>query len=67
MLPLDDLNVRLIVCEHDQELVRSSTTVVAAPKEREKPNTVEGVWEAVRYAKHRRVPVRVVMPDGTEQ
>jgi hypothetical protein len=48
-------------------IVRASTTLVAVPKDNEKPNVVEGVWEAVRYAKHRKVPVRVVMPDGTER
>lgn len=58
--------VGLLTCEDDQALVRESTTLVAAPKETEKPGVVAGVWEAVRYAKHRRLPVRVVMPDGEE-
>jgi hypothetical protein len=48
-------------------IVKSSTTVVAAPKEAEKPNVVQGVWEAVRYARHRGLPVTVVMPDGEER
>lgn len=65
LLPLDDLNVRAIAMEGDQDVVRNSTTLVAAPKESEKPGVVEGVWDAVRYAKHRRLPVRVVMPDGS--
>src|SRR3954470_4455158 len=30
-----------------QELVKASTLVLAAPKEPEKPDRVEGVWEAV--------------------
>jgi FAD/FMN-containing dehydrogenase len=47
--------------------VRQATAVVAAPKEPEKPDRVEGVWEAVRYARHRRVPVRVVLPNGDER
>jgi hypothetical protein len=66
LLPLDDLNVRVVPQQGDHELVRNSTTVVAVPKDVEKPDRVEGVWEAVRYAKHRRLPVRVVMPDGNE-
>lgn len=54
------------VVTHDNEwdLIRASTTVFAAPKEAEKPAVVQGVWEAVRYARHRRLPVSVVMPDG---
>lgn len=50
-----------------QELVKASTLVLAAPKEPEKPDRVEGVWEGVRYAKHRKVPVRVVLPNGDEE
>lgn len=50
-----------------RDVVRAATVVVAAPKEPEKPNQVQGVWEGVRYAKHRRVPVRVVMPSGDER
>lgn len=67
MLPLDDLNVRMVLHSDDQEIVRAASTVVAAPKEPEKPNVVAGVWAGVRYAKHRRLPVRVVMPDGSER
>lgn len=65
LLPLDDLGVPAVLQQGDQELVRNSSTLVAAPKEAEKPGVVEGVWEAVRYAKHRKVPVRVVMQDGS--
>jgi hypothetical protein len=53
--------------EDVREVVRQATAVVAAPKEPEKPDRVEGVWEAVRYARHRRVPVRVVLPNGDER
>jgi hypothetical protein len=67
LLPLDDLNVTSIPQPGDQELVKASTMVIAAPKEPEKPDRVEGVWEAVRYAKHRKVPVRVVLPNGDER
>lgn len=49
------------------EVVRHSTTVIAFPKEPEKPNQVQGVWAGVRYAKHRSTPVRVVMPNGEER
>jgi hypothetical protein len=47
-------------------IVRTSTTLVATPEKDHDPQRVEGVWEAVRYAKHRNVPVKVVMPDGGE-
>jgi hypothetical protein len=53
--------------EDPRDVVRHSSTLVAAPKEPEKPDRVEGVWEAVRYAKHRKVPVRVVLPNGDER
>lgn len=47
-----------------REVIRYSTSLVATPKEPEKPDVVEGVWQAVRYAKHRKVAVKVVMPNG---
>jgi hypothetical protein len=50
-----------------KDVVRAATVVVAAPKEPERPDHVEGVWEAVRFAKHRKTPVRIVMPNGEER
>lgn len=47
-------------------IVRTSSAVIATPEKDHDPQRVEGVWEAVRYAKHRNVPVTVVMPDGKE-
>ena len=49
------------------DVVRAATIVVAAPKETEKPAEVSGVWEAVRLAKHRSLPVKIVMPNGEER
>ena len=48
----------------DHEVVKASSIVVAAPKETRAPVQKVGVWEVIKYAKHRSVPVRVVMPDG---
>lgn len=48
-----------------RSLIRSATVVLAFPKERYKPTQVEGVWDAVRFAKHRDLPVRVILPDGS--
>lgn len=50
----------------EREMLREATAAIATPKEPEKPNVVQGVWDAVRFAKHRKIPVRVVMPDGKE-
>lgn len=47
-------------------IVRVSTLVIAAPKESEKPQKVEGVWAAIRLAKTRSLPVTVIMPSGKE-
>lgn len=66
LLPIAQGSHREVPHVDEQELVRASTSLLAAPKESEKPGTVVGVWEAVRYAKHRKVPVRVVMPSGEE-
>lgn len=68
LLP-DDLNVHLDYGNTAdvglaRSIVRDSTVVVAYPKEPLKPDKVEGVWDAVRFAKHRNLPVRIVMPDG---
>jgi hypothetical protein len=48
--------------DDDKAVVRASKRVVAMVRSR----TPEGtdVWETVRYAKHRGVAVRVVLPDG---
>lgn len=48
-----------------QAVVKVSTVLFAAPKEPREPiGRKAGVWAAVRYAKHRGVPVRVVLPTG---
>lgn len=52
---------------YDRDIVRASDVVVAAPKEgREPPLAIPGTWTVVRYARERRTPVRVFMPDGQE-
>jgi hypothetical protein len=53
--------------ETHREVVRHATVVIAAPKEAERPSGVQGVWDAVRFARHRGVPVTVVMPNGDER
>jgi hypothetical protein len=51
-----------------KKIVKSSKVIVAAPREMEKPSSYGkwGVWSAVRYAKNRNLPVRIVMPNGKE-
>lgn len=46
-----------------RDVVRASQLVVAAPAQRQ-PTKNGGVWEALRYARHRSLAVRLVTPDG---
>lgn len=52
--------------------IRAGTDlVIATPREATSPgwSPVDGrsvVWIAIDYAKHRRVPVKIIMPDGKE-
>lgn len=46
-------------------VIKQSATVIAAPKERSPQSAKSVVWDMIRYAKHRRVAVRVVLPDGS--
>lgn len=47
-----------------RDVVRDATVVIAYPKEADKPHVVNGVWDLIRFAKHRNTPVRIVMPNG---
>lgn len=65
------IGVPVTVIQHPREspqaeVVKRSTTVVAAVKEPYTPEQKFGVWGLVKYAKHRKVPVRVYTPDGKE-
>lgn len=46
-----------------KEVVRSSQFVIAAPKDHT-PSQDSGVWDAARYARHRRVAVQIILPNG---
>jgi hypothetical protein len=50
------------------DVVREATVVVALPKETEKylSASKSTVARAIRLAKHRSTPVRVILPDGKE-
>lgn len=51
--------------ERDKEVVRSVDAVIAAPKESTvQTHATPGVWTAIGYAKHRGLPVKIVMPNG---
>lgn len=52
--------------ERDKEIVKAASVVVAMPKEHSEPSDRIGVWRAVEYARHRSVPVRVIIPTGEE-
>jgi len=45
------------------EVVRESEAVIAAPTTR--LSNGSGVWESVRLAKHRKLLVKIVLPDGS--
>jgi hypothetical protein len=50
-----------------REVVRSSRLVIGVVKEMTEPHQkTDGVWGVVKYAKHRRLPVRVLLPSGEE-
>lgn len=50
-----------------QHVVRVSDTVIAAPKETYEPERKTGVWDIIRYAKHRNLAVTIIMPDGEKR
>lgn len=50
-----------------QAVVRVADVILAAPKEQSEPVQKLGVWSAIRYARHRNVPVRIVLPNGEER
>jgi hypothetical protein len=46
-------------------IVRACDSLLAAPRDHREPTKKDsGVWAMVRYARHRKVPVKVVLPDG---
>lgn len=47
-----------------REVVRLSGLVIAAPREMSEHATGSPVWNMIRHAKHRSVPVRIILPDG---
>lgn len=47
-----------------EELLRLSERIIAAPREQNEVATGSPVWRWVKRAKHRSVPVIVVLPDG---
>jgi hypothetical protein len=50
-----------------QAVVKASSAVFAAPRHAREPKSGEpGVWAGIRYARHRKVPVTVVLPNGKE-
>lgn len=58
--------IAIVGAPDDQAVVRSADVVIAAPKKPHEPTTQVGVWAGVKYAKHRSLPVRVVLPNGEE-
>lgn len=51
-----------------QAVVKLADVVFAAPKHAREPVSNEnGVWAGIRYARHRKVPVHIVLPDGKER
>lgn len=62
-MQLRAMEVPVVVHQGDyKEVVKSSDRVVVAPKESSPGKSA--MWEMLRYAKHRRLPVQAVLPDG---
>lgn len=47
-----------------RNVVHMSARVIAAPREMSESATGSAVWNMVKHAKHRSVPVTVILPDG---
>ena len=47
-----------------REVIKNSSIIIGAPKERSRPASSSVVWDMIRYAKHRSLAVKVVLPDG---
>lgn len=63
----DEATIVTIVATDLKEIVYQSTQCLAFPKESEEPvQKIAEVWAAIRHAKHRSMPVRIIMPDGNE-
>jgi hypothetical protein len=64
VMTLAPTTVETLAGNDHRELIRASTIVIAAPKSRQRSGAV---WDAVAYARLRKVPVRIVYPDGGEE
>lgn len=62
-MQLRGLEVPVVVHGGDyKEVVKASESVIVCPKEHQPGKSA--MWEMLRYAKHRRLPARAVLPDG---
>lgn len=64
VMTLAPTTVETVADAGHRELVRAATIIIAAPKSRQRSGAV---WDAIAYARHRKVPVRIVYPDGREE
>lgn len=68
---IKELGVPLVIHDEHQatngDVVKAATVLLAAPKEPDtKTYATPGVWSIIGSAKHRSLPVRIVLPDGKE-
>lgn len=49
-----------------REVVLSSDIIVAAPRGMNRPSDPTPVWDSLLYARHRKLPLTLVLPNGTE-
>lgn len=62
-MQLRAMEIPVVVHRGDyKEVVKASRAVVVCPKEFAPGKSA--MWEMLRYAKHRRLPARAVLPDG---
>lgn len=48
-----------------RDVVLASTAVIGAPRALETTGNMTPAWASIKYAKHRSLPVTIVLPDGT--
>lgn len=52
--------------DRNREVIKAVDAIIAAPKEaREQVGSKDGLWAMIQYARHRKVAVRLILPDGS--
>jgi len=49
----------------NRDIVNSSDILIATPKDMKEHFRSSGTWATIRFARHRKIPIYIVWPDGT--